>query len=156
MVKEPVDINSLIEKSIEDLKYLDSNQSIRFIKKFEHNGSISLDEWRLKIILSNLISNSIKYSDPEKESPFVKIKTEVVNNELKIEFSDNGIGIEPQHLDKIYDMFYRATEESKGSGLGLYIVNETIKVMKGKINIESVPKEGTHIKLGIPISSKER
>jgi len=149
---EPVDVNGLIENCIEELKYLDENNKVEFIKEFDALGSINTDGWRLRIIISNLVSNAIKYHDPGKEASFVKIRTHAGNKMTHIDFEDNGIGIESHHLDKIYDMFYRATSESKGSGLGLYIVNETVKMLNGKIGISSEYKGGTIIKLKIPVT----
>ena len=149
---EPVDVNELIENCIEELKYLDENNKVEFIKEFDPLGEINTDGWRLRIIISNLVSNAIKYRDPGKESSFVKIRTRAGNKMTHIDFEDNGIGIESHHLDKIYDMFYRATSESKGSGLGLYIVSETVKMLNGKIGITSERKGGTIIKLKIPVT----
>jgi signal transduction histidine kinase len=153
---EPVDVNGLIENCIEELKYLDENKKIEFIKEFGTLNIINTDGWRLKIIISNLVSNAIKYHDTRKESSFLKIRTRVGNKMMHIDFEDNGIGIESHHLDKIYDMFYRATSESKGSGLGLYIVNETVNMLNGKIEITSGYKTGTIIKVKIPVASKAK
>jgi signal transduction histidine kinase len=69
---------------------------------------------------------------------------------LYLTISDNGIGIDEIHLDKIYDMFYRASQDSQGSGLGLYIVRETIKLLNGQIKIRSKVGEGTTIEIEIP------
>jgi len=153
LANAPVDVKALIENSIDELRYLNSEDKVDFIKKFNLSDKCNTDEWRLKIILSNLISNAIKYHDPGKESSFVKISASSQNKELNIQINDNGIGVEPQHLDNIYDMFYRATEESNGSGLGLYIVKEAVKIMKGRITINSEPMRGTQINLKIPLSS---
>jgi signal transduction histidine kinase len=67
--------------------------------------------------------------------------------------SDNGTGISKDKLSKIFDMFYRGTEISKGSGLGLYIVRETIEKMNGTIRVESVEGQGTSFIIKLPVSS---
>ena len=64
--------------------------------------------------------------------------------------SDNGKGVHPEHLENIFDMFYRATDDSQGSGLGLYIVKETVEKLQGNIQVQSVPREGTTFTLVIP------
>jgi signal transduction histidine kinase len=64
---------------------------------------------------------------------------------------DNGLGIDSDQLPKIFDMFYRASVNSTGSGLGLYIARETIKKLNGKITAESTPGVGTRFILEIPI-----
>jgi signal transduction histidine kinase len=65
---------------------------------------------------------------------------------------DNGIGIKEEHLGKIFEMFYRTSDKSSGSGLGLYIVNETIKKLGGKVEVNSQVNLGTTFTLTIPIS----
>ena len=67
-----------------------------------------------------------------------------------IEIADNGIGIEDQHLNKIFTLFYRATSSTTGSGLGLYIVKETVEKLGGYITINSKKSKGTVIKISIP------
>ena len=66
---------------------------------------------------------------------------------------DNGKGIEKDHLPNIYKMFYRATDDGPGSGLGLYIVKEAIEKLKGHIHIESEVGKGTTVTMEIPALS---
>jgi signal transduction histidine kinase len=63
---------------------------------------------------------------------------------------DNGIGIRKEHLKKVFDMFYRATEKSQGSGLGMYIVKQAIDKLKGSVEIKSTFGKGTTIKIVLP------
>ena len=81
---------------------------------------------------------------------FLKIKIDVSEENAKIEFKDNGIGIKNEYLDKIFNMFYRATERSQGSGLGMYIVKQAVEKLNGKITISSDYGEGTKIKVLLP------
>ena len=67
-----------------------------------------------------------------------------------ITFADNGIGIEKDNLPKIFDMFYRATEQSNGSGIGLYIVKNTIEKLGGSIAVESEVGTGTTFTIILP------
>jgi signal transduction histidine kinase len=97
-----------------------------------------------------LISNAIKYADLEKPEPAIRIAIELAPGEAAIQFSDNGIGIEKHHLGKIFDMFYRANHDAKGSGLGLFIFSETIQKLKGQSNVESQIKEGTTFFIRLP------
>jgi signal transduction histidine kinase len=64
--------------------------------------------------------------------------------------SDNGKGIHPDHVKSIFEMFYRATEDSQGSGLGLYIVKETIEKLQGSIQVQSIPRKGTTFTIQLP------
>jgi signal transduction histidine kinase len=76
-------------------------------------------------------------------------------NELKIVVSDNGEGIASEHLNKIFDMFYRASKTSPGSGLGLYICREIIQKIKGSIDLQSTVNEGTRVMITIPVQPKQ-
>ena len=67
-----------------------------------------------------------------------------------ITIADNGIGIKEAYLEKIFEMFYRATQKSNGSGIGLYIVKEAVDKLNGTITVESTFGEGTTFKLMFP------
>jgi signal transduction histidine kinase len=73
------------------------------------------------------------------------------NNNLKIQIEDNGIGISDEHLPKIFEMFYRASEKSQGSGLGLYIVKETLEKLKGSIHVKSSHGHGSVFSVEVPV-----
>ena len=81
---------------------------------------------------------------------FLKIKIEVGIRETKIEFRDNGIGIKSEHMNKIFNMFYRATDRSQGSGLGMYIVKQAVEKLNGTISLKSEYGVGTRIKIVLP------
>ena len=67
-----------------------------------------------------------------------------------MEFEDNGIGIDEEYLAKVFVMFFRATQNNEGAGLGLYIVQEAIHKLKGNINIKSTINQGTTFRIEIP------
>ena len=143
----------MVEKTLADFKYLTSEDEIKITTEFDLQVPFQTDEWRLEVIFGNLISNSIKYRDESKEVSNVSIKIKTRKKGLAFTIKDNGIGIGSEHIDKIYDMFYRATEGSQGSGLGLYIVQETIGILKGTVDLESKIGVGTEIKVTIPNAS---
>jgi signal transduction histidine kinase len=98
----------------------------------------------------NLFSNAIRYQDFHKESSQVSIHINSTVEKVEIRFSDNGIGIEKKHLKKIFDMFYRASDNSKGSGLGLYILKESIDKLGGSIKVETEFGVFTTFEITIP------
>lgn len=108
------------------------------------------DKSRLNIVLNNLVSNAIRYHNPAQKEPFVKVDVKIKENEAQITVADNGIGIKKELHQKVFDMFYRVSENSVGSGLGLYIVKETVDKLKGDIQIESEPGVGTKFLITIP------
>ena len=112
---------------------------------------VFVDRSRIMIILNNLISNGIKYHRQTGEGKWIKTTVSQTNSFLKIIVEDNGQGIHADRKDRIFEMFYRGTERSQGSGLGLYIVKEAIDKMYGKISVESTEGEGTSFTITIPL-----
>lgn len=106
---------------------------------------------KLEIILSNLISNAIKYSC-ETDNARVDVEIKGQKEGATIKISDNGIGIQENKIQDVFNMFYRATQKSTGSGMGLYIVKEAVTRMGGDINLSSKEGQGTEITLFIPNS----
>ncbi len=111
---------------------------------------ITSDPLRVKVILSNLISNSAKYSDPIKPHKTIKIEVKQLRGLIETSITDNGIGIAEEHLAKIFDMFYRATDRQEGTGLGLFIVKETIEKLGGQISVSSELGVSTTFKFTLP------
>ncbi|MEZ4854138.1 sensor histidine kinase [Flavobacterium sp.] len=112
------------------------------------NATIQSDSYLISIILTNLISNAIKYSNP-KGTITISLFTE--NNQLQLHISDDGIGISEANLAKIFDPFYRIqntkTATIKGTGIGLSIVKRLCSLLHIKITISSTIAVGTTIKL---------
>ena len=121
-------------------------------KKIQITGDVPFysDETKLNIILNNLISNAIKYSDSNKKQPYLHINIQISLQEVIFDIKDNGIGIESVHLPKIFNMFFRATSKQNGTGLGLYIVSEALNKLGAKISVSSELHKGTHFSLIIP------
>jgi hypothetical protein len=108
------------------------------------------DQYRLSLILNNLISNAIKYSDSSKETSFIHITIKLLPDKVYLTFRDNGIGIEADYIKKVFNMFFRATEKNEGAGLGLYIVKEAVEKLGGSIDLESQTGKGTVFKIQLP------
>ncbi len=145
-----IDLNSLLLGYFENLKFMAGSSEIT--KKVNIKSAVTFysDAYRLNIIFGNLISNSIKYRDFEKNNPFINIEVEITEEIASITFQDNGIGISDKALNKVFDMFYRATDKSEGSGLGLYIVREAVDKLGGTISLDSKFGIGTTLKIEIP------
>lgn len=157
VVLQAIDWHQLVQESLDQVHYLEHYGKINIeISINADNYSFESDPMRINIILNNLISNAIKYADPRKDQPYVKVR---INNSAKgtsIEVEDNGIGISQPYIDKVFDMFFRATDQSEGSGLGLYIVKQTVERMGGRIQIESKERQGTTIAAFLPHLSKQQ
>lgn len=145
-----VDFSSLIDDSFKHLNYMPGCSTLLKLINIDEHAKLYSDDRRLSIIFNNIISNAIKYQKSDIEDSYVNIEAEITQTELRVEIADNGIGIEEQYLKNIFDMFYRASPEAKGSGLGLYIVQETLEKLNGSIEVESAIGEGTKFTVVIP------
>lgn len=152
---EKVDIKALIDESIEGLEFLEGFKNMQITTKTSGDiDKIVTDYMRIKIVIGNIMSNAIKYRNPDLDKNKLDISISVLKNKVKIVFEDNGIGISKDYLSKVFDMFYRATEQSDGSGLGMYIVKQSIEKLSGTIDIESDLGVGTKITINLPIKEK--
>jgi signal transduction histidine kinase len=143
IVIENIRIKELCDDILDKLQYTAEFKKI--VIRFElHEPEIWQDKTRLKIILNNLLSNAVNFQKKtEGHQPYIKISSRKHANGLLIRIEDNGEGIKPEHQDKIFDMFYRGSEKSSGSGLGLYIAREAVLKIHGSISIKSEYGQGT-------------
>jgi signal transduction histidine kinase len=151
LVIEAAQLNGLIQEAINNLSYIDINRKIKIDMDASCNQRIDTDTTRFKIIINNLLSNAYRYHNYNQERPFIRFTAEKKDEFVFITVRDNGWGISEEHQKKIFDMFYRASEISTGSGLGLYIVKETLEKLGGTITVDSSPGVGSAFTFSIPI-----
>ncbi len=108
------------------------------------------DPNRLKQVFLNVIDNALKYT-PEGGMIGVQVYQDFKEHTIKIVVADNGCGINAEDLPKVKDKFYKANQKINGSGIGLAVADEIIKMHKGSIDIESSPEVGTTVTITIPI-----
>lgn len=147
---EAVDFLQIIEDCLENLKFMDRAGRVKIYTDVYGNSTFYSDSGRLTVIFQNLISNALKYQDLEKTDPFLKIRVSSGERNAQILIEDNGKGIKSDYLNRIFDMFFRASEESYGSGLGLYITRQVIDKLKGNIAVTSQLGVGTTFAITIP------
>lgn len=146
----PVKLENLVLDVLESLKHQKEAASIQFEMAFDDEKWLRTDVPKLKVVLTNLISNAIKYQDPLKIKKWVKASIKEQGTNTVITVQDNGIGIAPEHHEKITQMFYRATEKAQGSGLGLYITSINVRKLEGQFSFESEPGQGSTFKVVLP------
>jgi signal transduction histidine kinase len=147
--REPVQLTGLIEETFDQLSHANlKGAQVEKIVAIDQSEDFYCDKWRLKIILNNLISNAIRYKNGRE--PVIRVTGTVQDKKVQIRIEDNGRGISKEHLPNLGKMFYRATDEGAGSGLGLYIVKETLAKLNGTMSIDSTEGEGTTITVEIP------
>ncbi len=149
LVMKDVSLTSVIDDVIKNNRYTPLAQQMIITKDVGHDMVYS-DELRLKMILNNLLSNSIKYCDEQKDKRMVAIRTSKVDDKINIEVEDNGVGIDREYFDKIFQMFYVTPNNIKGTGLGLYILQQSVEKLDGAIKVESEVNVGTKFTISIP------
>tara|TARA_Y100001958_G_C21165063_1_gene498084 strand:- start:42 stop:1265 length:1224 start_codon:yes stop_codon:yes gene_type:complete len=129
---------------------------VQFSVHLSHKIPLYLDVSRLNQILENLISNSLKYKDTQKEECYIDIKTHVSNDVLTVEVKDNGLGIPENRQGEVFQMFKRFHSTSvDGSGLGLYLVKKQVEKCGGEIDFESSP-EGSTFRVQMPLTPPDK
>lgn len=154
--------NSRIEESLseinfdqildENIKSFDGLNGINFAIDIVNLSPFKSDDFRIKVILNNILSNAIKYQKKDNPEKRIEIKIHTSPEKADIHISDNGIGIQEKHLQSIFKMFFRGTHYSDGSGIGLYIAKEAIDKLNGSIRVESEEGKFTRFMIEIPNS----
>lgn len=147
---EQIDLHALTEQVLAGLQFMEGVDKIEKRLHFDMQIPFYSDHARLTTILNNLISNAVKYRNKNEPHQFVAVDATVTTDKAVITISDNGIGIKPEYQEKIFDMFFRATTQGSGSGLGLYILKETLCKLNGKITVSSTLNQGTTLIVEIP------
>ncbi len=152
---EEVKLNPLIEKVISSNADALSNKKLKLVKEIPEEVVVYTDSDMLEIALSNIISNSIKYSYENSE---IKIKIYNKDGIINCAIKDNGRGISEEQISRIFDRFYRGDEsrnsEIKGVGLGLAIVRKISQLLNITLHIESKINEGANFIISFPFTTK--
>ncbi|MEQ8188628.1 MAG: ATP-binding protein, partial [Candidatus Eremiobacterota bacterium] len=151
--KRNVDLLELIEKTLELRNYDMERKDIEIIKNFEeHLPFVCVDENQIQQVILNIINNAVDAILSFKDEGTIKINVTRDNDKIKLIFSDDGPGIDPKHINKIFDPFYTTKEVGKGTGLGLSISYGIIKEHRGDISVKSDPGKGTDFTITLPVS----
>lgn len=145
-----IDFDRIVADIFESLLFLGKSADIKKCFNALGDHAFYSDLQSVTFILKNLLSNAIKYSKSKDDNPYIKVEIAVDSKQAKIKVADNGIGIEPEYMPHIFDMFFRATEESDGSGLGLFIVKQSVDRLEGEIFVNSTINEGTEFVIILP------
>ena len=147
--REEILFEPIIDETFNQLSFATpTGKAVEKIISVQQEKPFYCDRWRLKVILNNIISNAIRYRNGR--DPVIKVNVDVTEKYAQVSIEDNGKGIAKEHLKNVCRMFYRATDDGAGSGLGLYIVKETVDKLNGSIKIDSEEGKGTTVKLMIP------
>ena len=146
---ETFNIEEMVGEIFADLKYTNPD-NVDFSMNIQGSPVLKSDKSRLNTVLKNIIGNSVKYKKSNSNDCFVTFSLKQLEKSIEIKVSDNGEGISSKSLPKIFEMFYRGTSTSIGTGLGLYITKEILNKLNGTIFVTSELGLGTTITINIP------
>lgn len=150
IVHEKIDFKTLLEEVFSLYQHLGHFNQVEKKIQIKQLDDFYGDKKRLIIIFNNLISNAFRYYNPQQEQPYIQISITTSEEQVEIVIQDNGLGIAEEHHSKVFEMFYRASSSAKGSGLGLFIVKESVNKMKGSIQLKSKKGQGSKFIIILP------
>jgi signal transduction histidine kinase len=150
-VRENLNLFLLAEEIWESLRYSEDANGIEFRNEIPKDLEVTHDGKRIKVVLSNLVSNAVRYHHYRKENRYIRLHHHLTESSFSLHLEDNGQGIPAELQTKIFEMFFRGNESSQGSGLGLYIVKETIGKLSGQIRLQSTPSKGSTFIITVPV-----
>lgn len=147
---EKINFEEIIQEVLTDLEFMTDFKRVK--KQWVLHGETDFysDPLRIRVIIQNIISNAIKYQNLYEPSSYLYIIIKLDEKQAQINFTDNGIGMSKEHLKNIFQIFYRASSKSDGSGLGMYIVKQAVEKLKGTISIESPSSKGMSTRIVLP------
>jgi heavy metal sensor kinase len=151
-----VNLNRLLQELVLQGKILGENKGVAVSLTLPDHDNISVqgDELRLHQMFLNLLSNGIKYTPTGGR---VALRLSVEDNQAVVTVADTGVGMAPEHLQHIFDRFFRIDRnrvQESGAGLGLSIVKWIVEAHQGRISVSSVPDEGSTFKVFLPLGEQ--
>lgn len=151
---EVVDVSEFFDSIVDEFTEKITEKNLELIKNEDSSAfQIKIDSRLLHIIVSNLTSNAVKYINPNGK---LTLKYRLQNERLQIMVADDGIGIPEAEVGKLFTKFYRASNaqahQTEGTGLGLYVVKQSVEKLGGKISVETKENAGTKFLVDIPVT----
>ncbi|MDB5111837.1 MAG: domain S-box-containing protein [Mucilaginibacter sp.] len=152
--KQFFNLNKLVKEIIDEASLVSQHHTITLLSC--DNVRVHADREKISQVITNFLSNAIKYSP---KGMLIEVKCEIVNNCARISVKDEGMGIKPQHLENLFDRYYRVENKSTsniaGFGIGLYLCSEIIQRHNGKIGVESKVDIGSTFWFILPLHDKK-
>jgi signal transduction histidine kinase len=144
-----IDLKALILELFDSLRYL-KKFDISLVVDLDISSDLCSDKSRIHSLLRNILSNAIKFSKEKPEGSWIRVSGRVDSSSCLLEIADNGEGISEEYQSRVFDMFFRATSTSHGTGLGLYICKEIMKKLAGTVELTSQTGLGTRVTINFP------
>jgi len=150
MATQSIDIDHVINSIVNEYSSIVLKEGINVTVKVEQQVPFYGDTNRFNVVLSQLIANAFHFRDPKKDAMVIHIHVEVLPSICTIQIHDNGIGISDAIRPNIFNLFYRGSDKSVGTGSGLYIVKEVLNKMGGSIILKSIENKESTFRVSIP------
>jgi signal transduction histidine kinase len=148
--KEEVNGQELVEQIVGNYEEQLSSKGITVLKEINITMPWMTDRHSTYQIIKHLLANAINFSDSEKKEKKILIRISATRYDSLIEVIDNGLGIPDSDQEKIFDVFYRASAQSEGLGMGLFLVNHLSQRIRANLSFNSIPKMGSCFRVNIP------
>lgn len=146
----PIVFDTVVEEQFATYREKWDFKDVNLTVEVDQQEDFYSDDGKIRVILNNLIGNAYKFQKDEVEEKRIELLITVKQGFAKIKVSDNGIGIEEDHRESVFNLFHRATQKNVGSGLGLYMVKESVEQIRGEIFLQSVVGQGTVVEITLP------
>lgn len=146
----PVDLPTIIANVRESIAFLDPKNQSKYLFDIKNALQMESDEFLLSIIFTNLMENAIVFRKTHQNDHEIKISAHQDDQSYTITVEDNGTGIKEEHVKKVFNMFYRGSDQAKGNGLGLYLTRMAVEKLGGTIKLESKYDQFTKFNISIP------
>ena len=148
---EDIDFEIIIDHVVQDNRKVNAAE-IAVIKEVDPELHFKSDYDLVKIIISNLVNNSFKYyNQSDRIESFVKIKIDADTKNLRISIVDNGVGIDDEQGERIFEIFSKASQSSDSAGLGLYLVKLAAEKLNGQVRLLKTREKFTEFRVKIPL-----
>lgn len=145
-----IDFNTIVNENKNIYAVFAESNNILFRCEVRQTEVFSSDLVSIKLIVNNLLSNAFKYQRMDELNKKVDLEIELQNGIATIMVSDNGIGIETEKIDQIFDLHFRSTKSENGFGFGLYHLKGALMKLSGQIEVQSKIGVGTKVKVTLP------
>ena len=145
---EPIFLPKVIDDIVNEVS--DDSKNISWAFDFDLRDKFYSDEYFVKRLISPIIHNAIQFSTYDDHEAQIRISLESVGGKCYVRVEDNGVGVSSDFQDKVFEMFFKGSEISKGSGLGLYLAKLSAKKLNGAIKFDSTLNGGTIVEIQVP------
>lgn len=150
---EPTDMREVIDSMIERFREELKRHTIAIHLSVPAGLTIQSNKVLLQIVFRNLLENAIIFRRPQPGiDSFVTISVKEIGESVELSISDNGTGVKEKYIQRIFDLYFRASQASRGNGLGLYLVQKSVEKLNGEITVTSDFSVGTTFTIQLPVA----